>query len=119
MLNEPSIPFPSVFVGIYKVKMQSQPLDQTSPSPRAARTARSGSVDAANDSSLQTADQTDGHDQPPGKKRKRPYGVSCLVSHPCKDVLTLQTCREKKVACDGVRPTCGGCLHTGEDCVVP
>ncbi|KAK7989384.1 hypothetical protein PG989_009699 [Apiospora arundinis] len=42
-----------------------------------------------------------------GEKRKRPYGVSCLA------------CREKKVSCDGIRPRCGGCKDTHEDCLVP
>jgi hypothetical protein len=30
-----------------------------------------------------------------------------------------QSCREKKISCDGVRPLCGGCKETGEDCRPP
>ncbi|KAK8049385.1 hypothetical protein PG994_011115 [Apiospora phragmitis] len=42
-----------------------------------------------------------------GEKRRRPYGVSCLA------------CREKKISCDGIRPRCGGCKDTHEECQVP
>ncbi|OAA57993.1 Transcription factor [Niveomyces insectorum RCEF 264] len=42
-----------------------------------------------------------------GEKRKRAYGVSCV------------SCREKKISCDGVRPRCGGCKDTEEECRVP
>ncbi|KAK8124555.1 fungal-specific transcription factor domain-containing protein [Apiospora kogelbergensis] len=41
------------------------------------------------------------------RKRKRPYGASC------------EACRDKKISCDGVRPRCGGCKNTHEECWVP
>ena len=65
----------------------------------------------------------------PGEKRKRAYGVSCMVRANSmilafrSDQLTIpslaQACREKKIACDGGRPRCGGCTETQEECKVP